>query len=276
MIDNKNLLFYILEIADNALILGHRASEWCGHGPVLEQDIAITNIALDHLGLARNTFQYAAEIINQMNADEKKILFKGVQINELLNTATLIQEDDLPFLRDAWDFRNVLLVEQPNIDWAYTVVRSFFYDHFMVLFLEKLKNCTDTRLAAIAEKSLKEALYHKKWSSEWMIRLGDGTEESNRRIKEALKNRWEYVGELFEDSEAAIAMHQQLNVPLASELKEEWYQNIKSICSASTLELPSMEVWMQRGGKKGIHTEHFGFILSELQFMQRAYPGMNW
>jgi Uncharacterized conserved protein len=161
------------------LVLGHRISEWCGHGPILEQDIAITNTALDHLGQARSLFQYAAELYNNLSAEEKQ----GAFANFILEAGKTADEDTLPYLRDAWDYKNILLVEQANEDWAYTVIRSFFYDSFMVLFYKALQSSSDEKLVAIAEKSLKEAKYHLKWSSEWVIRLGDGTEESHERAQ---------------------------------------------------------------------------------------------
>src|ERR1700730_747724 len=170
----NQLLAYTLHLADNALILGHRNSEWAAHGPILEQDIAISNIALDLIGQARNFYQYAAHL-----SDKKEVT-----------------EDTLAYLRDAWDFKNCLLVEQPNGDWAKTILRQFFFSAYQYYFYQQLQNSSDLQLAAIAEKALKEVTYHLKWSAEWVIRLGDGTEESNSRMKQAVDDLWKFSGEL--------------------------------------------------------------------------------
>jgi len=273
MNQSAHLLRYTLQLADNALIPGHRLGEWCGHGPVLEQDIALTNISLDHLGRARSLYQYAAEQFNHMPPEAQQPFF----ISPLLQQAPPpVDEDDLAFLRDAWDFRNVLLAEQPNGDWAHTVVRSFFLDSFHYFFFQALSTSSDETLAAIAEKSLKEVTYHMRWSSEWVIRLGDGTEESHRRMQEAIAALWPYTGELFRPSEAEEALEAQgISVPLAA-VRELWMQRIASVLDEATVPVPDPGVWMHEGGKEGRHTEHLGYILAELQFMQRAYPNMEW
>ncbi|HEY1031069.1 MAG TPA: 1,2-phenylacetyl-CoA epoxidase subunit PaaC [Flavipsychrobacter sp.] len=272
---STNQLLYTLQLADNALILGHRISEWCGHGPVLEQDIALTNTALDHLGQARSFYQHAAEQFNLMPADAKRQLFASPALQQKIDKGENIDEDDLAYLRDGWDFRNVLLVEQPNKDWAYTVVRSFFADVFNFYFYKELQKSKDTVLAAIAEKSLKEVTYHLRWSSEWMIRLGDGTEDSHERMQTALDERWAYSGELFEVSAADKAMAEaSIGVDVAA-IKPLWEAHVDSILQEATLEKPANK-WMQSGGKDGRHSEHLGYILAELQFMQRAYPNMEW
>ncbi len=268
----SNLLNYILQLGDNALINGQRLSEWCGHGPVLEQDIALTNIALDHIGQARSLLQYAAEVYNNLNAEEQNYVLNA----NLKNANGIATEDTLAYLRDAWDFKNVLLVEQPNEDWAYTVARSFFYDHFCVLNFQELVNSADKTLAAIAEKSLKEALYHRKWSSEWVIRLGDGTDLSKAKMQEAINERWVYTGEMFTPSEADTAMLAQGIAPNLQSLLPKWQEAVTAILEEATLNIPPADVWMQQGGKVGTHSEHLGYILTELQFMQRAYPGMEW
>jgi ring-1,2-phenylacetyl-CoA epoxidase subunit PaaC len=268
--DQKSLLKYTLQLADNALIVGHRISEWCGHGPILEQDIALTNTALDHLGQARSFYQYAAGQFNALPASEKKDFFTSKAIQEIIASGKQIDEDDLAYLRDGWDLRNVLLVEQPNKDWAYTIIRSFFYDTFNFFFYTELQKSSDVTLAAIAEKSLKEVTYHLRWSSEWVIRLGDGTEESAQRIKAAIADRWQFTGEFFAPSEADKAM----SVDLAS-IKELWHGRVAEIFAEANLDMPA-DGWMQLGGKDGKHSEHLGYILAELQFVQRAYPGMEW
>lgn len=245
-------LEYVLRMGDNALILGQRLSEWCGHGPVLEQDIAITNIALDLMGQARSLMQYAAEIEN-----------KGRD------------EDQIAFLRDAWDFRNVLLVEQPNEDWAYTITRQFFFDAYNFYFHEKLVESSDAHLAAIAAKSLKEVTYHSRYSSEWMIRLGDGTDVSHEKMQDAVNELWMFTGELLEMNEVdEIMIAEGIGVDL-NEIKPFYEQKINDILAEATLQKPT-DTWMQTGGKVGRHTEHLGYILADMQFMQRAYPNMKW
>lgn len=269
-----NKLKYVLQLADNALILGHRISEWCGHGPILEQDIALTNTALDHLGQARSLYQYAADLYNQLPASEKTDFFSSPAF--LNNNQEAITEDSLAYLRDGWDFRNVLLAEQDNGDWAYTIARSFFYDNYSVLLYTALKNSSDERIAAIAEKSLKEALYHRKWSSEWVIRLGDGTEESREKMNTAIEERWAYSGELFIESAADKAMLAEGVGADLSALRAQWTSQVNEVLVEATLNLQPADAWMQTGGKEGNHSEHLGYILAELQYMQRAYPGMEW
>jgi ring-1,2-phenylacetyl-CoA epoxidase subunit PaaC len=246
------LIDYTLHLADNSLILGQRNSEWCGHGPVLEQDIAITNISLDLIGQARNFYQYAATLIG--------------------NDAT---EDSLAYLRKEREFKNCLLVEQPNGDWAQTILRQFFFSQYQYLLFQQLQNSKDQQFAAIAEKSLKEITYHLRWGSEWVIRLGDGTEESHNRIRKAIDELWRYTGELFEAvSFEQIAANDGMGVDV-SKLKDPWMNKVKEIFSEATLTVPE-KTFMQTGGKEGKHTEHLGYILTELQYMQRAYPGCEW
>jgi ring-1,2-phenylacetyl-CoA epoxidase subunit PaaC len=269
-----NQLLYTLQIADNALINGHRLSEWCGHGPILEQDIAISNIALDHLGQARSLYQYAAEQFNSFSTEEKLKMFTSPALQQKIEHGEMLDEDDLAYLRDGWDFRNVLLVEQQNGDWAYTVARSFFFDTFNFFFSTALQNSKDETLAAIAEKSLKEVAYHLRWSTEWIIRLGDGTEESHQRMQEAVNDRWMYTGELTQASDADKVLEQSMGVDL-SIIAGQWKDKIAAVLNEATVKMPS-GTWMQQGGKQGIHTEHLGYVLAEMQFMQRAYPNMEW
>jgi ring-1,2-phenylacetyl-CoA epoxidase subunit PaaC len=253
MNDNKNILAdYVLHLADNALILGQRNSEWCGHGPVLEQDIAITNISLDLIGQSRSLYQYCAAL-------------KG-------NGAT---EDSLAYLRDARDFKNCLLVELPNGDWAQTITRQFFFSTYQLLLYSHLQQSTDATIAAIAEKSLKEVTYHLRWSSEWVIRLGDGTEESQARMQKAIAELWPFTGELFIPASYETATAEKGISTDIKTLKENWLQKVNEIFAEATLATPATG-WSQTGGKDGVHTEHLGFVLTELQFMQRAYPGMEW
>lgn len=269
------LLKYTLQIADNALITGHRLSEWCGHGPILEQDIALTNTALDHIGQARSLYQYAADIFNAMSADEQEGLFESPMLKQAYAQKAQLSEDDMAYLRDAWDFRNTLLAEQPNQDWAYTIARSFFTDTFNYYLYTTLQNSKDETIAAVAEKSLKEVTYHLKWSSEWVIRLGDGTDESHGRMQEAVNERWAFTGELTTANDTDVEMLRLgIGVDL-QQIKKQWEQHVSQVFGEATLTIPENS-WMQQGGKEGVHTEHLGFILAEMQYMQRAYPGMEW
>ena len=268
-------LKYTLQLADNVLIMGQRLAAWCGKGPVLEQDIALTNISLDQIGQARSLYQYAALIINNMPAADKAHLFNAPLLQEKINNQHTITEDDLAYLRDAWDFRNCLLVEQENGDWAYTVARSFFFDRFQYLLYAALQKSMDSTLAAIAEKSLKEVQYHIKWASEWVIRLGDGTAISKEKMQQALQARWEYTGELFAmNAIEQAAMQANIGVDVSS-LQQAYQQQIEAIVNEASLEMPTA-AWMQTGGKNGVHTEHLGYMLAEMQYLQRAYPNMEW
>ena len=254
---------YTLHLADNALILGHRNSEWCGHGPVLEQDIAITNISLDLIGQARNFYQYAAELTNEAKASSPQGEEVGGEVTE----------DTLAYLRDARDFKNCLLVEQPNGDWAVTILRQFLFSVYQYLLYQRLQTSNDAQLAAIAEKALKEVTYHIRWSSEWVIRLGDGTEESHKKILKAIDDLWMFTGELFKPAlYETEAVEDGFGV---ANLKDGWMQKVKNVFGEATLPVPE-NVWMQSGGKEGMHTEHLGYILADMQFLQRAYPDCEW
>jgi ring-1,2-phenylacetyl-CoA epoxidase subunit PaaC len=243
----EDLIQYTLHLADNALILGQRNSEWCGHGPVLEQDIAITNISLDLIGQARNFYQYAAEL----KADGST-------------------EDSLAYLRTEREFKNCLLVEQANGDWAQTILRQFFFSNYQYLLYQQLQDKPGNPLAAIAEKSLKEVTYHLRWSSEWVIRLGDGTTESHQRISSAIDELWRYTGELF-----IPASYEKEGGIDTSTLKESWLNKAKEVFDEAALAVPE-KTFMQEGGKQGKHTEQLGYILTELQYLQRTYPGCDW
>lgn len=247
------LVDYILRIGDSALILGHRLSEWCGHGPVLEQDIALTNIALDLVGQARSLLTYAGEIEGQGRS-----------------------EDDLAFLRDVYDYKNVLLAEQPNGHFGDTIARQFYYDTFNYYFLKELEKSSDEQLAGFATKSLKEVSYHLRHSTEWIIRLGDGTAESHEKIQKSLDDLYMFTGELFQMDEIDAAMIEagigvDLNV-----IRTAWNEHMQRTFAEATLTLPDSETWMQSGGKTGQHGEHLGFLLAEMQFLPRAYPGATW
>ncbi|MDB5856110.1 MAG: paaI [Herminiimonas sp.] len=248
--DKFNLL---LRLGDNALILSQRLSEWCGKGPALEEDMALANVALDLLGQARLWLGYAAEVEG-----------KGRD------------EDGLAFLRDAHDFHNLLLVEQPNGHYGDTLARQFLFDTWHYFLLKELTGSRDERIAAIAEKSLKEVTYHVRRSGDLVVRLGDGTEESHRRMQASIDDLWMYTGEMFKDDAVDQAMHAEGAAPLPSSLREPWLAHLREICHEATLTLPSADAWMQKGGRQGVHTEHLGYLLAEMQFLQRAYPGAQW
>jgi ring-1,2-phenylacetyl-CoA epoxidase subunit PaaC len=251
----NDLVNYTLFLADSSLLMGHRLSEWTGHGPMIEQDIAITNIALDLIGQARNFYQYASELINDQS--DKKIT-----------------EDDLAYLRDANEFKNLLIAELPNGDWSFTITKLFFFSTWQFYFYQKLINSKDDQLAAIAEKSLKEVTYHVRWSGDWVIRLGDGTDESKKRIKKAIADIWPYTGEMFTPTAFEESLENRVSIDV-SKLKNDWLEKVKLVFAEATLSVPE-KIWMQSGGKNGVHTEHLGYILAEMQFMQRAYPGLEW
>lgn len=243
----KAIFTYTLHLADNSLILAQRNAEWCGHGPVLEQDIAITNISLDLLGQARSFFQYAAEL-------------KGGEATE----------DSLAYLRVEREYLNFLLLEQPNGDWAQTILRQFFFSCYQHFLLKHLSTFNDERIAAIASKSLKEISYHLRWSGEWVVRLGDGTGESKKRIEKALAELWRYTGEMFQPA----AFESELQIPLA-QIQSDWTGQVGQVFAEAGLSIPG-ETFMQAGGKTGNHTEHLGYILTDLQYLQRTYPGVEW
>lgn len=243
---------YLLQLGDNALILSQRLGEWCGHGPVLEQDIAMTNIALDLLGQARMLLSYAGELEGAGHS-----------------------EDDLAYFRDAHQFRNVLLVEQPNTDWAYTIVRQFFFDTFQYFNYQALLKSRDERLSAIAEKALKEVTYHLRFSSEWMVRLGDGTEVSHKKMQTALDDLWMFSGELIRPNDTERRMSEAGIAADLSAIAPLWRAKVAATLEEATLSQPDND-WMQSGGKDGRHSEHLGFMLAEMQHIQRTYPGLEW
>jgi ring-1,2-phenylacetyl-CoA epoxidase subunit PaaC len=248
----NSLFEYLIRLGDDSLILGHRMSEWCGHGPILEEDIAMTNISLDLIGQATNLLKYAGEVEG-----------KGRD------------EDELAFLRFDRDYKNVLLVEQPNGDFGMTMMRQFLFDAYRKPLFEALVNSSDEQLSAIAVKSLKETKYHLKHSAEWVIRLGDGTEESKLRVQESLDTLWRYTDELFftDDIEKEL-LENGMSADL-EEIKVAWMETVNQVLSEATLNIPD-HGWQHDGGRRGMHSEHLGYILAELQYMQRAYPGMEW
>jgi ring-1,2-phenylacetyl-CoA epoxidase subunit PaaC len=248
----NNLFTYTLRIADDSLILGQRLAEWCGHGPIIEEDIALSNIALDLIGQATNLLEYAATVENKGRS-----------------------ADDLAFLRFENQYFNTQLVEQKNGDFAVTMVRQWIFDTFRLPFYEALQHSKDSQLAAIAEKSLKETKYHWKHSSEWIIRMGDGTEESNKRVNDALILLWKFSDELFfmDDVDQEL-IAQGIAIDLET-LRPIFNERIQLVLEQATLQLPDSK-WKLNGGRLGRHTEHFGHLIAEMQYMQRAYPNMEW
>ncbi len=250
--EQSPLLTYTLRLGDDLLILSHRLGEWCGHGPQLEEDIALTNRALDHIGEARNLLTYAGQVEGQGR-----------------------DEDDLAYLRNERQFQNTKLVEQPNGDYAHTIVRSFLYDAYHLPLMQAMLNSKDEQLAAIAGKSVKEATYHLRHSSEWLIRFGDGTEESHKRAQAALDDLWTYTGELFVEDEIHATLKKEGIAPDLAPIKKAFDETVDRVLSEATLKRPA-DGYMQTGGRKGQHSEHLGFILAEMQHLHRAHPGVEW
>lgn len=248
----ENLVKYTLRIADDSMILGQRLSELCGHGPVLEEDIALTNIALDLIGQATSLYDYVATL-------------EGAG-----KTA-----DDYAFLRFEHHYLNTLLVEQPNGHFGDTITRQWIFDTFRILFYDALQHSSDSQLAAIAEKSLKETKYHWKHSSEWMIRLGDGTSESHEKVQDSLNRLWKYADELFFMNEVDQTLIQDEIALNLEDLRPAFNEKINLVLESATLSLPQNN-WKQAGGRLGRHSEHFGHLIAEMQYMQRAYPNLEW
>jgi len=243
---------YLLRLGDASLVLGQRLSEWCGKGPALEEDIALTNVALDLIGQARMWLSYAGEVEGKGRS-----------------------EDQLAYLRDAHQFRNPLLVEQPNGSYADTLARQFLFDTWHYYLLCELQGSSDARIGAIALKSLKEVTYHARRSADLVVRLGDGTAESQRRMQRAIDDLWQYTGELFDGASVDPALVASGVACDPASLREPWLRHVTEVLEEATLTVPA-DGWMQRGGHQGRHTEHLGFLLAEMQFLQRAYPGASW
>ena len=249
---NKNLIDYLLILGDNSLILGHRLSELCGHGPSLETDIALTNISLDFFGQVRSYFQYAAEL-----------------------TGGEVTEDTIAMKRVDREYRHTWLVEQGNKDFAYVIGRQFLFDAFHLPLLEQLMNSKDEMIAAVAAKSIKESRYHLRFSSSWIERLGDGTQESHQRMQTAINDLYPFTYEFFEETETEKSMQEAGIGANLKTIEPIYRQTIKDVFAKANLEIPSTPA-RKTDGKKGIHSEQLGYILAELQFMQRAYPNMTW
>jgi len=251
-IARKHLLTFLLRLADDHLILGHRLSEWCGHAPMLEEDLAMPNIALDLIGQARSLYQYAAEVEGQGRS-----------------------EDDFAYLRREREYLNCLLAERPNGDFAHTMLRQFYFAAFMHPFWQGMEKGGDATLAAIAAKAVKEVAYHIRHTGEWAIRLGDGTEESARRMRAAVDALAPYVDELFETDPVTRAVAESGIAPEPASLRGEFDRTIDQVFAEAMLDRPET-AWPQTGGRRGRHSEAMGYLLADLQHMQRTYPGAVW
>ncbi len=250
---NEKIFEYIIRLADDRLILGHRLSEWCGHAPILEEDIALANIGLDCIGQANFLYSAAAELEGKNRTADKLVYF-----------------------REAIEYKNLFLVEQPNGDFAQTIVRQFLYDSFGVLLFDRLQKSTFEPLAGIAQKAVKELRYHYRHSSQWVLRLGDGTEESHQRAQRALNSLWKYTDEMFlSDGLENILAEQEVAVR-SSSLKEEWLNTVREVITKATLNIPDSGTVVLKGGREGKHTEHLGHLLAELQIVARSYPNITW
>ena len=243
---------YLLRLGDDRLVLGHRLSEWCGHAPILEEDIALANIALDLVGQANLLLGLAGQAEG-----------KGRDA------------DALAYLRDAIDFRNALLVELPKGDFAVTIARQFFFSTFAMLQADQLQRSRHQELAGIAAKMFKESKYHVRHSGEWMLRLGGGTDESHRRLQDAVNDLWRYTGELFLSDDLEQRVTAQGNGVESASLRTAWDAQVNDILARAGIRTPEVK-WMQRGGREGRHTEHLGLMLAEMQVLQRQHPGATW
>lgn len=250
--ERESLLNYCVALGDDSLMLGHRLSEWCSNGPFLEEDLALTNVALDFIGRARMFYTYAAEVEDEGRG-----------------------EDDIAYLRDCREYRNFLINELPNGDFAFTMARQLMVDAFDVGFFTALMHSSDQTLAAIAAKAIKESRYHLRRSEDWIKRLGDGTEESHERTRNAFNQLWGYAAEMFEMADDEKQLVQSGIAVNRNALRADWNATMHAVLKQATLEIPSDD-WAIGGGREGIHTEHLGYLLAELQFLQRAYPGQQW
>ena len=244
---------YVRRLGDNVLVLSQRLSEWCGKGPALEEDMALTNVALDLIGQSRMWLTYAGELEGAGRT-----------------------EDQLAYLRDAHQFHNLLLVEQPNGNYAETLARQFFFDVWHYFLLEALSESGDQRIADIARKSIKEVTYHVRRTADLVVRLGDGTELSHKMMQQAIDDLWMYTGEMFTADALDAAMLREGVAPSLATLQEKWQRHVEEVLTEATLQMPASGAWMQSGGKQGKHSEHLGYLLAEMQFLQRAYPGASW
>jgi ring-1,2-phenylacetyl-CoA epoxidase subunit PaaC len=251
-VPRDQLMTFVLRLADDNLVLGHRLSEWCGHAPMLEEDLAMPNMALDLIGQARSLYQYAAEIEGRGRT-----------------------EDDFAYLRRERDYLNCLMVERPNGDFAHTMLRQFWFAAYLHPLWEAMQQSTDETLAGIAGKAVKEVAYHIRHAGEWVVRLGDGTDESAARMKEAVEALAPYLDELFESDEVTEAIAEAGIAPDPASLRPAFDRVVLPVFAEAMLEMPEPQ-WPQTGGRRGRHGEHMGYLLAELQHMQRTYPGANW
>lgn len=244
---------YLLRLGDDRLIAGHRLSEWCGHAPMLEEDVALANIALDCLGQASNFLHLAGEVEGKER-----------------------DEDSLAFFRDGREFRNALLVELPNRDFGFTIVKQLLFSAYAVAHLEALRSSSLEEFKALAEKALKEVQYHFRHTAEWFVRLGDGTDESHRRLREAVDELWSYSGELFMSDHVDVSLASEGIAPELPSLAERWRSLLAPVFDMSTVPFPSQDVHMFEGGRRGEHTEHLGHLLAEMQSLARSHPDARW
>jgi ring-1,2-phenylacetyl-CoA epoxidase subunit PaaC len=257
----NSLINYITHLADCALVLGHRNSEWCGHGPVLEQDIALTNISLDHIGQARAWYQLAAHLLNEKENTQQH------------------SEDTLAYLRDARDFKNFAILELPKGHWGFTILRQFLMSSYNQIVYTYLSQSGKPEVKAIAVKSLKEILYHVSWSTDWVLRLGDGTAESHEKMQNALNELWPHCAEFFEFTAYEEEAFIELGIENYNGIKQQWLTQVSKVLTDSRLITPSEELKVplkQYMAKNGYHTEHLGYLLAEMQTLQRSYPNSQW
>lgn len=249
----NDLFQYLLRLADDRLVLGHRLSEWCGHAPILEEDIALANIALDLIGQADFFLRLAGKVENQGRS-----------------------ADDLAYFRMAIEFRNLLLVEQPNGDFAFTIARQFLFDAFDIPLLDELTRSKHAELAGLASRSIKESRYHLRHSREWMLRLGDGTDESHRRCQAAVDALWRFTGEIFQPDDVDRRLLETGVGANLTSIREAWAAQVRETLQEATLSHPDSEQPMTAGSRQGIHSEHLGHLLTEMQILPRSYPEAKW
>ena len=249
---DEAVIAYVLRLADNALILAQRMIELVTAKPELEEELANANFALDFIGQARMLYSYAAELEGAGRS-----------------------EDDLAFMRDGNEFRNLLLIEQPNGHFGDSIVRQYLFEAFYVHQLDALTRCKDQRIAEIAARAIKEVRYHLRHISHWLIRLGDGTDESHQRVQASLDELWRFTGEMFVSDEVDVAIRDNLAGPDLEAIAALWKRDVEDVIAEATLQLPE-DQWMARGGKQGQPSEHFGFLIAEMQFLQRSYAGASW
>jgi len=250
----QNALFdYCLRIGDTSLILGQRLAEWCGHAPILEEDIALSNLSLDLIGQSRIMLTYAGQVVGEGKT-----------------------EDDLAYFRDARQYRNLLLSELPNGDFAKTITRLYLISAYNYYVYSHLETSTDSTISAFAGKSVKEVAYHLRHSRDWVLRLGDGTEESHERIQNAVNELWDYVDDMFRADKIDNLLHENKIAPDLTEIRQKWDAEVNDTFSKAKLTIPQVNSFMRTGSREGNHTEHLGYILAEMQFLPRAYPDASW